>query len=321
MLAAAMSHWRLRYDPDLVEPWFVRNKVASMLVPDPLRKAVAFIGVKDKGVFRPCGTAFFVSIEEEGMRFTHIVTAEHVVASIQRTGREVWLRVNTKDGGSDEICVPIDMWRNHPENHEHATDVMSAIINFDNRDDIMTIPVIGPNAAVATPEVIVSESIGIGDEVVIVGLFYNHYGLGKNIPIIRIGNLALLEEEKIKTKYCGYTDAHLIEARSIGGLSGSPVFIHMPPVRVIAGKPQLVSGPQFYLLGLVHGHFDIQNMNEDSVIDDDVSPFGRINTGIGVVIPAQKIIETLNREGWREGRRNAIKDHIAANGATPDGAA
>jgi hypothetical protein len=46
---------------------------------------------------------------------------------------------------------------------------------------------------------------------------------------------------------------------------------------------------------LVHGHFDVQNLNDDIVVDADVDS-GRgsgINTGIGVVIPVEKILEAL----------------------------
>ncbi len=182
----------------------------------------------------------------------------------------------------------------------------------------MLIPIIGPNAAVATPDVISSLSIGAGEEVAIVGLFRSHYGQERNIPIVRIGHISALQSEPVYTKYCGYTDAHLIEAQSIGGLSGSPVFVHMPPVRIVQGKPDLVNGPQLYFLGLIHGHFDVQNLNEDIVIEDQANSPGGINTGIGVVIPAQKIIETLDQEEWRTGRQNVIKALAAAKGATPD---
>jgi hypothetical protein len=50
MLAATMAHWRFRYDPDLIEPWFVRKRMAAMLVPDNVRKIVVFLGIKEKGI-------------------------------------------------------------------------------------------------------------------------------------------------------------------------------------------------------------------------------------------------------------------------------
>jgi hypothetical protein len=55
-------------------------------------------------------------------------------------------------------------------------------------------------------------------------------------------------------------DAHLIEAKSIGGLSGSPVFINMTPFEMTASKGRPSKIFHLYLLGLMHGHFDIENL-------------------------------------------------------------
>lgn len=46
-------------------------------------------------------------------------------------------------------------------------------------------------------------------------------------------------------------------------------------------------------MGLVHGHFDIRNLNEDTVVEDEREATRGINTGIGVVIPIDKVIETI----------------------------
>jgi hypothetical protein len=49
-----------------------------------------------------------------------------------------------------------------------------------------------------------------------------------------------------------------------------------------------------HFLGLVHGHFDVLLPDEDIAQKDDGGRGGGINSGIGIVIPSQKIIETLN---------------------------
>lgn len=96
----------------------------------------------------------------------------------------------------------------------------------------------------------------------------------------------------------------MVEARSIGGLSGSPAFVRM----TILEKKLVTLGDgerremactlpgQFFLLGLVHGHWDIhpKDKNESNWIgakggkDDDA-----VNLGIAVIVPAKKIMETL----------------------------
>jgi hypothetical protein len=53
----------------------------------------------------------------------------------------------------------------------------------------------------------------------------------------------------------GPIDAYLIEVRSIGGLGGSPVYIALGNTRSIDG--QQIDGQMLYLLGIVHGHYDV----------------------------------------------------------------
>ena len=49
-------------------------------------------------------------------------------------------------------------------------------------------------------------------------------------------------------------------------------------------------GAKTWLLGMMHGHFDVRDFNSDVGHGDVV---GAINSGIGVVIPVKKIMETL----------------------------
>jgi hypothetical protein len=59
----------------------------------------------------------------------------------------------------------------------------------------------------------------------------------------------------------------------------------------------------------MHGHFDIANLNEDTVVDSEAEVSGGINTGIGVVIPVEKILETIDQPELIELRKKAIADH------------
>src|SRR5450759_1450503 len=104
----------------------------------------------------------------------------------------------------------------------------------------------------------------------------------------------MIPGEPVKTKYCGYIKAYLIEARSMSGLSGSPVFVHSDYALELskALAKRTISPQGMALLGLMHGHFDVQNLNEDVVTDDD-KPERSVHTGIGVVVPVEKIVETI----------------------------
>jgi hypothetical protein len=75
-------------------------------------------------------------------------------------------------------------------------------------------------------------------------------------------------------------------------------------------------GQYFALLGLVHGHFDVPNMNED-VVTDEQAPSHSVNTGIGIVIPVEKIIETINHPELLAMRKDIISE-LRKSGATPE---
>jgi hypothetical protein len=82
--------------------------------------------------------------------------------------------------------------------------------------------------------------------------------------------------------------------------------------------PHQLNVTRFRLLGLMHGHFDIKNLKEDTAIDSAGDGTGGINTGIGVVIPVEKILETLDQPGIVEMRKKAGDELRKANGATAD---
>jgi hypothetical protein len=80
-------------------------------------------------------------------------------------------------------------------------------------------------------------------------------------------------------------EAYLIEARSIGGLSGSPVFVNLGVVRETPDRPPFTLGRvAVYLLGLVHGHWDV----ESGLIGE-----ANVNMGIAIVTPIQKAAEMI----------------------------
>jgi hypothetical protein len=61
-------------------------------------------------------------------------------------------------------------------------------------------------------------------------------------------------------------------------------------------------------LGLIHGHFDVQNLNDDVVNEDANHGLGSINSGIGVVIPIEKILAAIEQEALVIMRKETIED-------------
>jgi len=168
-----------------------------------------------------------------------------------------------------------------------------------------------PVTAFATDAVVKEVEISIGDDVFLTGLFYRHTGTRRNIPIVRAGIIAAMLEEPVRTSL-GETEAFLIEARSIGGLSGSPVFVRPESnyVHKINTEDSYTIGRwdarvgSFWLLGLMHGHWDV-NASDVDVIVEDRGHRESVNVGIGIVVPAQKILETIGQPELEELRRRA----------------
>ena len=297
-----------------------------MLVPERLARASIFLGVMSKGTFVPRATGFLASYEEEQFRFDHIITAEHVIVGICDSGEELWCRANLTNGDTAEVKIPWDAWRFHPDD-KCNTDIAVCPLTFD-----LTLPdgsaasldhnvviLNGERGMAATSDVIIDKQIGAGEEICIIGLFRSHYGRQRNIPIVRIGNIAALSNEPVLTYYKKFMKGYLVEARSIGGLSGSPVYVHIPPIRVFDGKISRATGREFYLLGLMHGHFDVADLTHDVVIDDPrrgEGPSG-IHSGIGVVIPVDLILDVINHPELIAMRKESVA-RLVQEGAKPD---
>jgi hypothetical protein len=294
------------------------NEKDAVLVPPEIRKCVAYIGYRDADGIHWKGTAFFTTVdlpEMPGGVTTYLVTAKHVINRVREKSidKKVLVRLNTKGSGTEITETNLDMWWFHQEDD-------SLDVAYVNASQVVPqyecIPF--PMRGMVTEKVIAEEKIDVGYDVFIVGLFRNHYGRKRNIPIIRVGNIAAIPEERISTSELGDIEAYLIEARSIGGLSGSPVFVCPGPFRLTGdGQAEVKNGPMYWLLGLMHGHFDLKDSEIDSATDD-ASVGGKVNVGIGIVVPAINIMKALNDPTTVKGRQNAIDEWRRSQESSPD---
>lgn len=272
-----------------------------MVVPPEILKCVAFVGAKKAdGEYSFFGTAFIVGFAE-GRSYAKpvfFVTARHVIEGIKRLGAtSVWLRINMKTGQSAWTETAIESWFFHPT--DKAIDVAIVELGISFELDHLVFPI----ERAGTRQVLRDLEVGHGDEVFITGLFRHHKGSKQNIPIVRVGNLACISEEKIQTKEFGEIEAYLIEARSIGGLSGSPVFLNVGGVRFHGGQLKMSQGPLFFFLGIIHGHFDVKSSQVDGTDDLNLT-VERVNTGIAIVTPFEKVNEVIleyKRKGVESG--------------------
>jgi hypothetical protein len=120
-----------------------------------------------------------------------------------------------------------------------------------------------------------------------------------------MGNIAMLPDVRVPSQL-GLMEAYLIEARSIKGVSGSPVFARRTACLLFNdGRPgdsaRTLHGMtgETHLIGVMHGHWDVKELEINQA---RIEPLGidrreqGVNLGIALVIPATKLIETLNRD-------------------------
>jgi Trypsin-like peptidase domain len=261
-------------------------------IPDEMRKCVVYLGYRmADGSERLAGSAFFLARPVQPgtpePTSVYIITARHVIDGIRKKGLDtVLVRTNMKPGILPPMIwvdTNVSDWVSHNDNSVDVAvfKVKTWNHNFDH--------IVFPLASCDLSTFHESEKIAIGEEVFIIGLFSGHHGKKKNIPIVRIGNIAAVPEEPVVTDFAEMS-AYLIEGRSIGGISGSPVFFDTRGFR--RGK-YYAGGQKFHLLGLIHGHFDIDAANIDAVIDDGQEK-ANVNMGIAIVVPSDKIIEVVS---------------------------
>lgn len=186
-----------------------------------VRDGIVYVGVEVNGQFIPYGTGFLINVQIDAQyRTIFAITATHVIKDIP--GEVVSVRLNRKSGGSSSVSIEGRSILGSDQN-----DI--ALIPLNIRSDVFDYKLLDFNESKLEAARAVFEGIYYGDEVYAVGLYTSHYGLTKNIPVVRIGHVALLPGEEPVRGPGGYVDAYLIELRTIGGLSGSPVFLNPLP--------------------------------------------------------------------------------------------
>lgn len=266
--------------------------------------------------FEATGTGFLVRhpVEDAGPEneafCNYLVTAKHVVDDIGDNTFAV--RLNNRDGFA-QVRIPPKAdqfhWYFDPDDPV-ASDV--AVFPWGPSGGQFLYRVY-PTTDFVTPDILKDQRVGIGDEVFAIGLFSPLEKQPQQIPIARVGHVAMMADENqpIRTSENEPPRAlHLIEARSIGGLSGAPVYVRettsiVHPDSTPGNIKYLFGAGDFYLLGLMHGHWDLPP-------DHASDPTEILHAGIAGVTPASKILKVLNQPALVE-RRSEIHEQVIAN--------
>jgi hypothetical protein len=297
-----------------IERWYWGDpREASMRIPDDWMECVCFLCTRQSnGQYHYGGTAFFISVPAEhnpNLEFHYIVTAKHCIEHARQSGSSIFLRLNQPEKAifvEERDCIR-DTWI-----YSDQADV--AVSRFELREGFSVRYV--ESAGFLTESIIRTYDIGIGDDLYIPGLFRRRVGNARNIPILRSGMIAAMPGEPLRDEATGEPyHAYLAEVHSIGGLSGSPVF-----VTAISGyrdgrsednpsQQMFYTQYEYYLLGLIRGHWDLKEFDHE---------YEQMNAGIAIVTPIDELRTLLFREDLVKERRKEERERAKEQAPTLD---
>lgn len=289
-----------------------------------VQECVAFLGYEDPnspGGLKPEGTGFLISYQ----RFGYLVTARHVA---ERLGHYPFcLRINNPAGGSKFDFKDDAEWVFHPD---ETVDL--AILEFNPVGEERLQRRFIDSELLLTSERVKELDIQPGCICYVVGLFRFLQGTDKNLPLVYTGNVSRMNlDERVpvydeQKKATELSEVFLIEAHGINGLSGSPVFARQ--TRSITYPTDhgletvLVPSNNLDLLGLFSGAWylppDAAVAATHRAKAENIVP-----VGVGMVVPAQKLVEILEMrdvKAAREattGRSYASKSGVRRNLGPP----
>jgi hypothetical protein len=265
---------------------------------------------------RECGTGFLVSYEDkDGDTFRYLVTCRHVA---KRLALDFFVRLNTVTGGV-ELCPIEDAdWAYHADETVDiaATDIGLNALNFDQ-------------LTVRLSESSQRDAVACGQRIHIIGLFRLHSGTKRNVPIVHTGHIAALadplEKIEITDRITGdkiQVESHLVEAQTLEGLSGSPVFVQeyvawraQATRSAVTSDIAMAAFGTVKLFGVYQGAWD----GEPGKIlqaDRNLKSNNRIPVGMGLVVPIERLRELIEQNETLKQRRAEIKQNKNANRAT-----
>jgi hypothetical protein len=208
--------------------------------------------------------------------------------------------------------------------------------HFTNQHDLAIIPIkvdlaIHRVKAIAltsfiTPDAVREYDIGPGDEVFMIGRFVKHDGRLINSPSVRFGNLSMMVDD-IEHPSLGMQESFAVEMRSMGGYSGSPVYVYPSQWNMNSGGT-MIGGQHLFLLAIDWGHIvDHSEVREKIVVTEQQSmivpgerkiAYVAANTGMNGVVPAWRLADMIKKNPWTdtieaEEKRIASEDALTRN--------
>jgi hypothetical protein len=290
------------------------------------RKCVVFLGWPDHeagpSAINCAGTGFLL-LYQGGF---YLVTARHVAEVLGDVG--FCVRVNQKDGSSKLLHAERVPWAYHPDS---SVDVAISGFGISAQQGFDFLYLDG-EILLLKQEQENTDWVEVGDVCYTAGLWRLLEGKEKNLPIIHTGHIARLAgEERIPVKAPNrpdgreMVDGYLVEAQTLSGLSGSPVFIRPSLNLELDANDMTNPGKQerlklvayrenVKLLGLWQAAWDLPS---GEVLSGERGKQVVVPVGMGIVVPASRIVEVLELPVLKEPRNAAKKQRELKNAAEP----
>jgi len=227
------------------------------------------------------------------------------------------IRLNTKSGDTDILDFTPESWIFHPDGDDVA--VRPIGLNLDHHKFLSI-----PTKYILTPQLAEDLGIGLGDDLYLAGRYINHEGRQRNIPTVRFGTIAMMNEEPIQGYQDYMQESFLAEVRTIGGYSGSPVHVILPRERWDEHpdyKHLSEPGHLQWLLGIEWCNVPLTPQpilrRSKGKLHPHPKYFARENTGMSGVIPAWKILDILNLPRLRAMRQKRDEELTAKKAESP----
>lgn len=250
---------------------------------------------------QPIGTGFIIGypISEDGKNFIPIiVTAKHVIGD----NNTILGRFSTKEGEVTAfVKYDIKNLKQNNDYWEHPSDEGVDISAFRTLHFSQAEYDVVPLELIATKDIFNELNICETDRIIFPSMLINFMGLSKNYPVVRNGTIALIPKEKVPLKYkvgskeiITKQEVILVDATSIPGASGSPIFLWPGPR--LKNKTYQIGGTKPYLLGIMHGFYPAWPKEIIELETTEAKLMYQENSGVAIIFPSWKLNDIFRQE-------------------------
>ena len=268
----------------------------ALLPPVFLNSVVALGGPSHDGSIRYDATGFLYGhptgqTDTNGTKYYWIflVTNRHVFAGMSERGNTLHARFNRPIGAEPHVYLlnlqetpNLDSWIVHPD-----PDVDVAVLLLNDQQlqaDGLEYYFFQADEHAFTRQQSIDDGTSEGDGVFILGFPLGQAGEERNYSIVRQGIIA-----RIQDWLTGKANTFLVDASIFPGNSGGPVLLKPELASVAGTKSNSMCG----LIGMVSSYLTYQEIAVSAKTKRPRMIFEE-NSGLGVVVPHDMILETVN---------------------------